>query len=96
MTPRQSRRLMKELASLIEQDRNGRPIPGEILAKMTKPKEAQPLYQVFCEIRGGDVIPISPALGKQGAEAVMQGFIQAMLKGFQPDAANPHMVRVLT
>ena len=94
MTPRQARRILKDLQTRIEEERNGKPIPGEILERMTKPKVKQPLFQVFCEIRGGRVIPISPALEKEGADAVLQGFIKAMTMGKQPDAANPHMVPV--
>ena len=49
MTARQKRRFMKRFEAQVEQERNGAPIPPEIAARMTKPKEESPLWQVVVE-----------------------------------------------
>ena len=41
-----------ELARLMNEERNGAPIPGEIAEKMTKPKPVEMLYQLWVEVRG--------------------------------------------
>lgn len=60
--------------SQVEQERNGAPIPGDMLARMTKPKEADIAYQVFVDIRGENGSrPVSPKfIGGEGEEACAQ------------------------
>ena len=54
----------------------------------------EPLYQARCEIRGGEVIPLGPAWSKEAAQKVVDAMKLAIKLGKQPDAGNPHIVRV--
>lgn len=56
----------------------------------------EPKFQVFCEIRGGELIPLSPVAPKDFCEKILEAMTRAIHAGKQPDACNPHMVRVLT
>lgn len=62
---------------------------------MASKVKVEPKYQVFCEIRGGEVIPISPVAPKDFCDKILTAMAQAIHQGCQPDACNPHMVRVL-
>lgn len=62
-TRRQKRRLYNEYLSNIEQERNGRPIPGEILELMTKPKAPDMLHQIMVTVRDtGKLVPLGPMM----------------------------------
>ena len=69
-----TRNQQREYDSLIEQERNGAPIPAAIAARMTKPKEADPAWQVFADIKGEDGSrPVSPKfVGGEGEEVCMR------------------------
>lgn len=58
----------------LQLERNGAPVPEEIAARMTKPKDADASYQVFVDIKGEDGSrPVSPKfIGGDGEEVCMQ------------------------
>lgn len=75
MTRREKRRLYNRYLSDVEQERNGRPIPGEIRALMTKEKDPDELWQLMVFDREARVlVPMGPMMSKdaigQMAEAV--------------------------
>lgn len=66
---------------------------------ITKALPKEPMYQVFCEIRDPrtkkeEKIALTPVAGKEFCSKVLDSFRVAMAMGKQPDASNPHMVRV--
>lgn len=86
MTRREKRRLYAQYLSDIEQDRNGRPIPGEILERMTRPKEPDQLWQVMVRERAtGDFIPMGPMACKDAAGMWAEAANRAILAGNQRD-----------
>lgn len=65
------------------------PIPGDIEARFTKPKEAQSLYQVFVEIKGeGQPTAVTPKMLKPFCEEVLAAFNRAIIDGKQPKCSN--------
>lgn len=71
---REHARVQRQLDSQIEQERNGAPIPSDILARMTPPKEADAMFQVFVDIKGeSGSRPVSPKfVGGDGEEVCLQ------------------------
>lgn len=65
---RAQRRQYDEQISL---ERNGAPVPGDVAARMTKPKAADVAYQVFVDIKGEvGSRPVTPKfIGAGGEEA---------------------------
>lgn len=60
---RAQNRLREQLRKQIEAERNGAPIPPDILAKMTKPKEPDALWQVMITERdSGNLVPMGPMM----------------------------------
>lgn len=58
------------------------PIPGDIEARFTKPKEAQPLYHVFVERRGeARPVAVTPGMLKPYCEHVLAAFNKAIIDG---------------
>ena len=58
---RRERRMREAYRSLLEQERNGKPIDPEIAARMTKPKMAEMLHQVMVTVREtGRLVPMGP------------------------------------
>lgn len=77
MTPRNARRMQKAIEEQQRLERNGAPpefTAPEIASRMTKPKEADALYQVFVDIKGENGSrPVSPKFaGSAGQEACTQ------------------------
>lgn len=65
MTPRQQRRFRQQFAAQVNEERNGKPIDGEMAARMTRPKNEQPLFQVIVTRReDGGQLAIGPMMGK--------------------------------
>jgi hypothetical protein len=81
MTPRQKRRFLNQFRKQVEEERNGAPIPGDVAARMTKPKEPDILHQIVVTVReSGRKVPLGPkmcaeALG-QAVEAINKQIIQ--------------------
>ena len=69
-----NRTQQRQYDAQVEQERNGAPIPAEIAARMTKPKEADAAYQVFVDIKGENGSrPVSPKfIGGEGEEVCFQ------------------------
>ena len=69
-----SRTQQRQYDAQVEQERNGAPIPAEIAARMTKPKEADAAFQVFVDIKGENGSrPVSPKfIGGEGEEVCFQ------------------------
>ena len=75
MTSRQIRRLRRQFAEQVDRERNGAPIPGDILERMTKPKSPDVLFQVVVTVRENRaLLPVGPAMNRDAcglmAEAV--------------------------
>ena len=69
-----NRTQQRQYDAQVEQERNGAPIPAEIAARMTKPKEADAAFQVFVDIKGENGSrPVSPKfIGGEGEEVCFQ------------------------
>jgi hypothetical protein len=75
MTPRQQRRFREQFRKQVEQERNGAPIPPEIAALMTKPKEQEILHQIVVTVRATKKkVALGPMMSKDAcglsAEAI--------------------------
>lgn len=93
MTPRQKRRFMKQFQSQVDQERNGKPIDGEVAARMTKPIMEQELFQVIVTNREGKkMLPIAPMMGKQHAEALAEQINKFVLEGKERVWSNADVV----
>lgn len=87
---RQTRRLLLQLESQMEQERNGAPIPAEIAARMTQEAEAQPLCQIWVERRNGQPpIPFGPKMLKYACEMLLIAINQQIALGREKLIANP-------
>lgn len=65
------------------------PIPGDIEARFTKPKEAQSLFQVFVEIKGEEnPTAVSPRMLKPYCEEVLAAFNRSIIDGKQSKCSN--------
>lgn len=64
-------RFQRRLQDAKDRERRGAPIPREIAARMTKPKVADKMFQVFVDIKGEHGSrPVSPMFaGEPGGEA---------------------------
>lgn len=69
-----NRKQRRQYDAQVEQERNGAPIPADIAARMTAPKEADAAYQVFVDIKGENGSrPASPKfVGGDGEEVCLQ------------------------
>ena len=69
-----NRTQQRQYDAQVEQERNGAPIPADIAARMTKPKEADAAFQVFVDIKGENGSrPVSPKfIGGEGEEVCFQ------------------------
>lgn len=85
-TRRQKRRLYNQYLSDIEQERNGRPIPGEIAALMTKPKEQDQLWQLMVTVRGtGRAVPMGPMMCKDAVGMSVEAINRQIALGQRSD-----------
>jgi hypothetical protein len=92
LTPKQLRRQKKQLDYQMEQERNGAPIPGDILARMTKPKD-ETLYQIWVEVFGkSEPIPICPKMPEEFCEAILIEINAQISLGKEKKWANPHIL----
>jgi len=70
------------------------PIPGEIESRLTKPKDAQELYQVFVEVRGSsDPVPISPKMIETVCDELCAVANKAIIDGVRREWANAYVAR---
>ena len=85
-TRRQKRRLYKQYLSDIEQDRNGRPTPPEIAARMTKPKDPDELWQIMVHDRDANVlIPMGPMMSKDACGISVEAINRQISQGQRRD-----------
>lgn len=83
---RAQRRFKKLYDSEIEQERNGRPIPGEIAERMTKPKAPDRLFQALVETADGKTMLVGPATPNEGAiGAFVEAINKAVIAGVEKD-----------
>lgn len=62
---RTQNRMREQFRKQVEAERNGAPIPGEILELMTKPKEPDLLYQVGVTVRDtGKTVYLGPMMSE--------------------------------
>lgn len=99
MTPRQQRRLLKRYENQIRLERNGAPIPPEIAAQMTKPKD-QALYQCVVEHRDPEskeegLLAVGPKGSKELCEAFLYAIIAGIASGKERYWTNPHVCAVI-
>ena len=68
------------------QEGNGRPIPPEIAAGMTKPRETEDLYQVGVTMKdGGDVKYLGPMMGADAIGMIVEQVNRSILTGQRDD-----------
>ena len=68
------------------QEGNGRPIPPEIAAGMTKPRETEDLYQVGVTMKdGGDVKYLGPMMGADAIGLIVEQVNRSILTGQRDD-----------
>lgn len=85
-TRRQKKRLYAEYLSNIEQERNGRPIPGEIAELMTRPKEPDMLWQVMVFDRDAQVlVPMGPMMNKDACGISVEAINRQIAQGQRRD-----------
>lgn len=92
MNRREKRRFKAQWDSQIEQERNGAPIPGEIAARMTKPKEQEALFQVTVENRQGRLLPVGPMVVRQVADEFRAAINTQIALGQEKMWRNPIVV----
>lgn len=94
LTPKQLRRQEKQLASLMEQEANGAPIPGEIAEKMTKLTEGPMLYQLWVEAKGHiGPLAVGPRMSSKDAlEGIVSAINQQIALGKEKVWGNPHIL----
>ena len=84
-------RLMRDMKDREEKYRRGMPIEGEIAARMTKPKQAEALHQVFADLKdeGGRSVPIGPKFNqKEAAEMILEAVNAQICLGKLPGWGN--------
>lgn len=86
MTPRQQRRFLKQFRQQVEEERNGKPIDGDVAAKMTKPKEETILHQVMITVRDtGKKIPLGPKMLKDACGLIAEAVNKQIIQGQRRD-----------
>ena len=74
------------MRSEMQQEANGRPIPPEIAAGMTKPRETEDLYQVGVTMKdGGDVKYLGPMMGADAIGLIVEQVNRSILTGQRDD-----------
>lgn len=103
MTSRQKRHLRQRLAAQVEHERIARGngatlddlIPGDIAARMTKPKPPALLYQVMVEQRAtGLPLAVGPAWSEAAAGKFAEAIRRQIALGRERDWASPIVVPV--
>lgn len=86
MTPRQQRRFREQFRRQVEQERNGAPIPGDVAALMTKPKDPVILHQVMITVRGtGKKVALGPKMLKDACGLIAEAVNKQILSGQRRD-----------
>lgn len=86
MTPRQKRRFREQFRKQVEEERNGAPIPGDVAALMTKPKEQVILHQVMITVRGsGKKVPLGPRMSKDACGICAEAVNKQIISGQRRD-----------
>lgn len=92
LTPKQSRRLFKQLDDQMALERNGAPPPPEIANRMTKIAEPE-LYQVWAEPVGEHIaVPLGPRWRKSSAEQLCEAISRMIMAGKEKRYSNPHVL----
>lgn len=92
LSPRNLRRLKKRLDHQMEQERNGAPVPGEILSRMTR-EEPDELFQIWVEPKGeSHAIPLGPMMRRMSCEKVLEAVNKQIALGKAALWGNPHIV----
>lgn len=85
-TRRQRHRLYNEYRSNLEQERNGRPIPGEIAELMTKPKAPDMLHQIMVTVRDtGKLVPVGPMMCADACGISVEAINRQITRGERRD-----------
>lgn len=85
-TRRQKKRLYADYLSNIEQERNGRPIPGEIRALMTKEKEPDMLWQLMVHDRDANrLVPMGPMMSRDAVGISVEAINRQIAQGQRRD-----------
>lgn len=74
------------LRTRMTEEANGAPIPGAILARMTKPKEEDQLWQVMVHDRDANVlVPLGPMMGEGAIRQVVADINKQITTGQRRD-----------
>lgn len=86
MTPRQQRRFREQFRKQVEEERNGAPIPPEVAAMMTKPKEQVILHQVMITVREtGKKVALGPKMLKDACGQIAEAVNKQIISGQRRD-----------
>jgi hypothetical protein len=84
MTPRQKRRFLKQFQAQVEAERNGAPIPGDVLERMTKPKQPEPLHQVMVTVKDSRrMLPVGPMMLRPYADELAATINRFVIDGHE-------------
>lgn len=93
MTARNRRRLQRRLDDAIRLERNGAPPPPQIAARMTRPRQADELFQVCVTWRRADhpdrMIAVGPKMIRQAADAFAEAIRKMIAAGKERTWADP-------
>lgn len=83
---RAHRNFRERLRSQMEQERNGAPIPPDIAARMTKPKDTDPLFQVGVTERDTrSVVFMGPMMSRDACGMMAEAVNKQILTGQRRD-----------
>lgn len=95
MNSRAQRRLMRQYEDQLRLERNGAPPPPDILAKMTKPKDPELLYQVRVDVKGeARPLPVGPKMNLEAAEMILVAVNSQIALGKLPAWGNTRVEAV--
>jgi hypothetical protein len=70
----------------MQREANGEPIPPEIAAQMTKPREMEPLFQLgVTETEGGKTVFLGPMMGGDAIGTMVEAVNRQILAGQRSD-----------
>jgi hypothetical protein len=83
---RQQRRFLKQFRQQVEEERNGKPIDGDVAASMTKPKEETILHQVVITVREtGKKVPLGPKMLRDACGICAEAINKQIIAGQRRD-----------
>lgn len=81
-----NRAYTEQLRTQMTEEANGAPIPPEILAGMTKPRETEELYQIGVTVKAtGEVKFLGPMMGADALGPAVEGINRQILTGQRSD-----------